>query len=282
MDISVVIPANNRAHTLPRALDSVLGQTVPPAEIVVVDDGSTDTTAALLAEQYPEVHCLSLDSNQGVSAARNAGIRASRGDWIALLDSDDAWKPEKLAHQIRLIRDHPGHRLCHTEEIWIRRGVRVNPMKKHAKRGGHLFRDCLPLCVISPSSALLRRDLFDDIGLFDDELPACEDYDLWLRVCAKEPVLFVDVPLTVKYGGHEDQLSRRHWGMDRFRVRALEKLLASGQLGEDDRAAAAATLVEKARILACGALKRGKTDRAAHYRELEARYGTSCGDRGAT
>ena len=282
MDISVVIPTNNRAHTLPRALDSVLGQTVPPAEIIVVDDGSTDTTAALLAEHYPEVHCLPMDNNQGVSAARNAGIRAARGDWIALLDSDDAWKPEKLAHQIRLIRDHPGHRLCHTEEIWIRRGVRVNPMKKHAKRGGQLFRDCLPLCVISPSSALLRRDLFDDIGLFDEDLPACEDYDLWLRICATEPVLFVDVPLTVKHGGHADQLSRRHWGMDRFRVRALEKLLASGQLGEDDRAAAAATLVEKARILASGALKRGKTERAAHYRKLEARYATSCNAPGLT
>lgn len=278
MDISVVIPTHNRAHTLPRALDSVLGQAVPPAEIIVVNDGSTDTTAGLLAERYPQVRCLSM-GNQGVSAARNAGIRAARGEWIALLDSDDAWKPEKLAQQMRLIRDHSGHRLCHTGEIWIRRGVRVNPMKKHAKRGGHIFRDCLPLCVISPSSALLRRDLLDDIGLFDEDLPACEDYDLWLRVCAREPVLFVDAPLTVKYGGHEDQLSRRHWGMDRFRITALEKVLASGQLGEDDRAAAAATLVEKARILACGALKRGKTERAAFYRELGARYATSAASR---
>lgn len=278
MDISVVIPTHNRAHTLPRALDSVLGQTVPPAEIIVVNDGSTDTTAALLAERYPQVHHLSTD-NQGVSAARNAGIRASRGDWIALLDSDDAWKPEKLALQVRAIRDHAGQRLCHTEEIWIRRGVRVNPMKKHAKRGGHIFRDCLPLCVISPSSALLRRDLFDDIGLFDEELPACEDYDLWLRVCAREAVLFVDAPLTVKYGGHEDQLSRRHWGMDRFRIRALEKVLASGRLGADDGAAAAAALVAKARILASGALKRGKTERAAYYRDLEARYATSAAKR---
>ena len=270
--VSVVVPTHNRVATLGRALASVVAQTVPAGEIIVVDDGSTDATGRLVAERFPDVRYLA-QANRGVSAARNRGIRAARNEWIALLDSDDTWLPTKLAEQARMLRERPGHRLCHTEEIWVRNGVRVNPMKKHAKAGGHIFRACLPLCVISPSSALIHRSLFDDVGLFDEALPACEDYDLWLRVCAREPVLFVDTPQIVKHGGHADQLSRRHWGMDRFRVQALRKLLASGRLSGDDRAAAAATLVRKAGILARGAEKRGRREAAETYRRLQSEYG---------
>lgn len=271
MNISVVIPTHNRAHTLARALDSVLAQTSAVAEIIVVDDGSTDDTDRLIADRYPEVRLLS-QAKRGVSGARNRGIRATRNEWIALLDSDDAWLPTKLAEQTRLLREQPGHRLCHTEEIWIRNGVRVNAMKKHAKGGGNIFRACLPLCVISPSSTLINRSLFDEVGLFDETLPACEDYDLWLRICAREPVLFVNTPQIVKYGGHDDQLSRRHWGMDRFRIQALRGLLANTTLSEDDRAAVAAMLVRKAGILAQGAEKRGNRAVAETYRRLQRRY----------
>jgi glycosyltransferase involved in cell wall biosynthesis len=269
--ISVVIPTFNRANTLPRALDSVWTQTWPAAEIIVVDDGSTDGTDELVANCYPDVRYLS-QPQRGVSAARNRGIRAARSEWIALLDSDDAWLPTKLAEQTRLLRNRPGHRLCHTEEIWIRNGVRVNATKKHAKDGGHIFQACLPLCVISPSSALIHQSLFDEVGLFDERLPACEDYDLWLRICAREPVLFVDTPQILKYGGHDDQLSQRHWGMDRFRVQALRKLLATCDLAEDDRAAAAAMLAKKAGIIARGAEKRGNREAAATYRLLQHQY----------
>lgn len=276
MNISVVIPTHNRARTLLRALDSVLAQSYPADEIIVVDDGSTDDTGDLVARHFPGVRYLH-QRNRGVSAARNLGIRAARGNWLALLDSDDAWLPTKLAAQVSLLGDRPGHRLCHTEEIWIRNGVRVNAMKKHAKGGGHIFQACLELCVISPSSALIHRTLFDEVGLFDESLPACEDYDLWLRVCAREAVLFVETPQIVKYGGHEDQLSRRHWGMDRFRVRALEKLLAAGVLEGEDHAAASAMLVNKAEILARGAEKRGKPGAAAAYRRLQRTYGSGAG-----
>jgi glycosyltransferase involved in cell wall biosynthesis len=271
MNISVVIPTHNRARTLPRALDSVLAQTLRATEIIVVDDGSTDDTGCLVAGRYPRVRYL-LQGNRGVSAARNRGIRAARGDWIALLDSDDVWLRTKLAAQVSLLQERPGHRLCHTEEIWIRHGVRVNAMKKHTKAGGHIFRACLPLCVISPSSALIHRTLFDEVGLFDESLPACEDYDLWLRVCARDAVLFVDEPQIVKHGGHDDQLSRRHWGMDRFRIRSLEKVLAAGVLAGADDSAAAAMLVTKAGILAQGAEKRGKSEIAETYRRLQRRY----------
>lgn len=273
MSVSVVIPTFNRAGCLPRALDSVLAQTRPPHEIIVVDDGSTDETPSLMAQRYPQCRYLR-QPNQGVSGARNLGIARACGDWIALLDSDDAWLPEKLDRQMRSLQAAPGVRICHTEEIWIRRGVRVNPMHKHAKSGGRIFRRCLPLCVISPSSVVLHRSLFDQYGLFDPALPACEDYDLWLRLCAREEVRFVEQPLTVKYGGHEDQLSRRHWGMDRFRVQALEKLLHTTPLNETDRRAALETLVEKAGILAQGARKRGHQARAERYLRLQARYET--------
>ena len=271
MNISVIIPTHNRADVLPRALDSVLAQTLAPLEIILVDDGSVAGTGALLSDRYPSVRYLKQE-NRGVSAARNRGISEARGEWIALLDSDDAWLPGKLAAQWTALETNPGHRLCHTEEIWIRNGRRVNAMKKHAKSGGHIFRQCLPLCVISPSSVLIHRTLFEQLGLFDEQLPACEDYDLWLRVCAREPVLFIPDPQIVKHGGHPDQLSRKHWGMDRFRVRALEKIINSGRLGTSDHIAAIEMLVEKAGILATGSEKRGNDERATHYRMLQRKY----------
>ncbi len=276
MRISVVIPTYNRRATLPRALDSVLAQTLPAVEIIVVDDGSTDGTGEWLATAYPRVRLLR-QPNRGVSAARNAGIAAAEGDWIALLDSDDAWLPAKLDTQAKAIAARPGHRLCHTEEIWIRDGKRVNAMKKHAKCGGRIFRQCLPLCVISPSAALLDKHLLQEHGGFDEHLPACEDYDLWLKVCAREPVLFVATPQIVKYGGHSDQLSRRHWGMDRFRVHALDRLIAAEVLGREDRRAAVETLMKKARILVNGANKRGNHDLAAEFQAYMDRYVGSIG-----
>jgi glycosyltransferase involved in cell wall biosynthesis len=233
----------------------VRAQTRPPNEILVVDDGSTDDTACFVAETYPEVRVLRQE-NRGVSAARNAGIRAAEGELIAFLDSDDEWLPRKLERQLQAMEASPGALLCHTNEIWIRNGRRVNPMKKHQKFGGRIFEKALSLCVISPSSVLVDRRLFDEVGLFDESLPACEDYDLWLRVCARFPVLFVDEPLIVKHGGHQDQLSRRHWGMDRFRIQALRKILAEGDLGDDYRQAAEAVLAQKVEIFSRGARKR--------------------------
>ncbi len=268
MKISVIIPSWNRATRLAAALDSVRAQSLAPHEIIVVDDGSTDNTRELLSRHYPEVRYL-YQQNNGVSSARNTGIMAASGDWIALLDSDDRWEPLKLERQQQAIQAQPGYRLCHCDEIWIRNGKRVNPMKKHAKQGGKIFRHCLPLCVISPSAVMMQRDLFDDIGLFDETLPACEDYDLWLRVCAIHPVLFVNQPLVIKVGGHADQLSRRSWGMDRFRIRALEKILAAGVLDEQDHTDALHMLQEKLTILIQGADKRDNRTLAEQYRDKQ-------------
>ncbi|MDX2456439.1 MAG: glycosyltransferase [Gammaproteobacteria bacterium] len=271
MKISVIIPSWNRADRLGAALDSVYAQSVAPHEVIVVDDGSTDNTRELLSRHYLDVHTI-FQQNKGVSQARNTGITAATGDWIALLDSDDRWEPGKLEQQQAAIRANPGFKLCHSDEIWIRNGKRVNPMKKHAKHGGRIFRYCLPLCVISPSTVMIHRDLFTEMGLFDETLPACEDYDLWLRICAVYPVLYVDQPLIIKVGGHADQLSRRYWGMDRFRIQALEKILAADVLGEQDHAAALETLLEKTAIMIQGAVKHDNHTLANSYREKQHKH----------
>ena len=270
-EISVIIPTYDRAGLLPRAIRSVLGQSRPPTEVVVVDDGSTDGTERLVRSEFPTVRYLRQE-NRGVAAARNHGIREARGEWVAFLDSDDEWLHRKLERQLEALRKEPRFLLCHTNEIWIRRGQRANPMKKHAKSGGHIFEECLPLCVVSPSSVVVHRRLFERVGLFDESLPACEDYDLWLRVCSRVPVLYLEEPLIVKYGGHADQLSRRYWGMDRFRIRALEKILESGTLSPTARRAALHSLLDKIEVYLSGARKRGKLDDVAAYQDKQENY----------
>jgi len=264
MNVSVIIPTHDRRRLLRRALDSVRAQSRPPEQVIVVDDGSRDGTAAMVRREYPDVELLRQPC-RGVSAARNRGIEHATGDWIALLDSDDEWLPAKLERQLALLRQRPAERVCHTDEIWIRNGVRVNPGRRHAKRDGDIFRQCLRLCAMSPSSILLHRSVLEDVGLFDESLPACEDYDLWLRITSRYPVALVEEPLVRKYGGHADQLSRRHWGMDRFRVQALQKILAAGVLDGGQRDAAQRTLRRKLQILAAGAAKRGKHAAARRY-----------------
>lgn len=270
MNISVVIPTFNRAHTLPRAIESVLVQTHRASEIIIVDDGSTDGTNELL-RQWPEIKVLQ-QSNQGVSAARNSGINAARGEWLAFLDSDDEWLPEKLHLQSALIEQHPSFNICHGNELWVRNGQPLKQLKKHHKQGGYIFEKCLPLCVISPSAAVIKRSIFDELGLFDTSLPACEDYDMWLRICAIHPVLYVEHPILRKYGGHDDQLSHKYWGMDRFRIVALDKALKSNSLSDSQALNARTMLRKKALIYAKGARKHGRPDEAFDYETLASQF----------
>ena len=264
--ISVIIPTFNRAHLLPRALDSILSQSCIPNEIIVVDDGSNDDTSVLMTSVYPEIVFIQ-QSNTGVSSARNVGIKRASGDWIAFLDSDDEWLPEKLKTQMNALYKNPEIKICHTNEIWIRNGTRVNPKKKHEKFGGWIFQKCLPLCCISPSSVIIHKSVFKEIGLFDDSLPACEDYDLWLRITVRNPVLYIKDSLLRKYGGHKDQLSRKYWGMDRFRIKSLEKIIYSKGLSESDENAAKKILTEKIQIFIQGAQKRGNINEARKFKE---------------
>ena len=249
--ISVIIPVFNRVKLIARCINSVINQTYPVNEIIVVDDGSNDRTYDQIRRNFPQVIAI-YQENKGVSNARNVGIQSAKSKWIAFLDSDDEWLPNKIEKQISLIKKYPLYKVCHSDEIWIRNDVRVNPMKKHRKYGGDIYKKCLPLCVISPSSIIIHKDIFNDVGLFDKNLPVCEDYDLWLRICSKYEVLFLDQKLVKKYGGHDDQLSKKYWGMDRYRVIALEKMIDNPLLSLDNRIATINMTIRKVKILQKG------------------------------
>jgi len=267
---SVIVPCYNRAWAIEAAVESVLAQDFKDFELIVVDDGSTDDTLKRLARYGTRLRILQQD-RRGVSAARNLGIRQAGGALIAFLDSDDLWRPGKLVRQMEFFETHPEALICQTEEIWVRRGVRVNPKTRHRKPSGWIFEPSLALCLVSPSAVMARRVLFEQVGFFDEDLPACEDYDLWLRVSCRFPIHLIDEPLVVKQGGHADQLSRAP-GLDRFRIRALEKIIAGGALTPDQRRAAAAMLRRKCAIYAGGCRKRGRRAEAETYERLAARF----------
>ncbi|KPJ78751.1 MAG: glycosyl transferase [Deltaproteobacteria bacterium SG8_13] len=264
--VSVIIPTYNRAGIVGEAVDSVLAQDYPDYELIVVDDGSTDATAEVLNRYGDKIRTLR-QKNRGVSAARNAGIRSASGEFFAFLDSDDLWLPSKLGLQVAFFDRHPDAVVCQTEEIWIRNGVRVNPRKRHRKPSGMIFEPSLQLCLVSPSAVMIRRSLFDQVGLFDESLPACEDYDLWLRVSCRYPVYRLSTALVVKRGGHSDQLSRQP-GLDRYRIQALLKIIESGRLSKSQTEAAVRMLRTKSRIYAAGCRKRGRVEEATSYEKL--------------
>ena len=269
--VSVIIPAFNRAWCLRETLQSVLDQTFRNFEIIAVDDGSTDGTAALL-RQFSQVRVHRWEDNRGVSAARNRGIAMARGEWICFLDSDDRWVENKLQVQVDWMQAHPECPACYTDEIWIRNGVRVNPKNKHRKYSGDIFRQCLPLCIISPSSIMMRASVLEAIGGFDTDLAACEDYDLWLRLASRYPVEFIPEKLIIKTGGHADQLSQKFRGMDRFRVYALEKILKQNTLSPQQRAWVLEALIENCSILHTGYNNRGKHEEARLYEQAAEHY----------
>ncbi len=272
LDFSVIVPVFNRSELLKRALDSVISQSLAPREVIVVDDGSTDDTAEVLRSDYSTHVRVISQPNAGVSRARNVGITASGSEWIAFLDSDDEWHPRKLEFQAKFLAQNSEYQVCHCDEIWIRRGTRVNPKKRHAKSGGWIFPKCLPLCAISPSAVILNQAVFSDVGFFDESLPVCEDYEMWLRVTSKYPVGFVNEQLVIKYGGHDDQLSQAYPAMDRFRIITLLKLLESNTLSKDYRKLTIEVLVEKLLIYGNGARKRGRESEASEYDALKQRY----------
>lgn len=271
MQISVIIPSYNRRYFLHAALDSVFQQTFAAAEVIVVDDGSEDGTQSDITQHFPQVHYI-YQHNRGVSAARNRGIAEAKYDWIAFLDSDDLWRHNKLEAQVRALNENPQVKICHSNETWLRNGQPLKQLSKHKKRGGYIFAHCLPLCVISPSSVLMHRSLFDEFGGFDTTLAACEDYDMWLRICAYYPVLFLDQPLIIKQGGHQDQLSKKYWGMDRFRIYALDKILQDPNLAPKERRLASDMLVNKVQVYLKGALKRQRQAEVLEYERLLQEY----------
>ena len=259
MKISVIIPTYNRKKTLARAIQSVINQSLSPIEILIIDDGSNDGTEEWVKENFQNIKYI-YQNNRGVSSARNIGIENANGDWVAFLDSDDEWLPNKLHEQVKTIESNPKIKFFHTNEIWIRNGVRVNQMKKHKKYGGYIFEKCLDICRVSPSSVLIQKEVFDNIGVFDESLRVCEDYDLWLRITSKYPVVFLDLPLIYKYGGHADQLSKVNDGIESYRIQSLEKIINSGFLSDEQKVMAVNALVNKMKIYSKGLEKRKKLD----------------------
>lgn len=269
--VSVIIPTYNRARFLKEAIDSVLAQTYQDYELIIVDDGSQDETAQIVKPYQDKLKYIFVP-HQGVSKARNIGIQEAKGEFIAFLDSDDLWLPKKIETQVAFFTFHPDALICQTEEIWIRNGIRVNPKKYHLKPSGMMFAQSLRRCLISPSAVMMCKTLFDDIGLFDESMPACEDYDLWLRVTVKYPVYLLPQALVIKRGGHPDQLSRIVPSLDKWRIKAIIKLLESKTLNPEQYRLAIEELNRKCQIYAQGCLKRGKEKEGCYYLNLPKHY----------
>jgi len=269
-EIGVVIPAFDRAAMLAEAVTSVFSQTADSFRLVVVDDSSTEDLSEVrwLVEKRGHLW-LSHAENRGVAAARNTGAEALASDWIAFLDSDDLWDPKKLESQLAWHRSHPDCRISQTAERWIRMGREVRKPAGWRQKGGDLFAECVDRCAIGPSCVMIRRDLWTEIGGFDERFPVCEDYELWLRIASREPVCLVaGDPLVEKRGGHPDQLSTRVPALDRYRVVALLQILERGGLGGSPSAIVRAGLAKKAKIVSSGAAKRSAAYRERFYRSL--------------
>lgn len=271
--VSVIIPVYNRYALLERAVSSVLCQSFRDFELIIVDDGSDISLSdSAIAKYDSRIRIIRLDQNCGVSAARNAGVKVSEGYWIAFLDSDDLWHRQKLQKQLRWLDSNREILIMQTKEIWIRNGVRVNAPKSHEKIGGDIFKQSLDRCMITPSSVILSRELFDSSGGFNESLQACEDYDLWLRICCRHQAGLLDEFLLTRYGGHDDQLSGTAEHLDRYRVRSILQILETTELAPEQYHQAVAALVKKAQILANGYNKRGNSELYERYQSIVARY----------
>lgn len=270
-EVSVVIPCLNRVDFLCEALSSVYKQSLAPAEVIVVDDGSPRSLKEKLAGIFPEIRWYRQE-NKGVSAARNLGARKAQYPWIAFLDSDDQWQPDKLEKQSCFHHENVHILASHTNEIWVRNGNQVIPPKYLDKSPEQLFQRSLVRCLICPSSVILHRSIFEQFEGFDESLPVCEDYDLWLRILMQKSFGYIDKKLVIKNGGHDDQLSRQVWGMDRFRVQSLEKLVKTTGISSSNKEAILCNLVQKCKILSAGFRKHNKEKEAKMYLQKSLQY----------
>lgn len=268
--VSVVIPTYNRPDFLTTAVRSVLDQTFEDFECVVVDDGSDRFPDLPEDERLSVIHH---DKNRGVSAARNTGIRETSAPLLAFLDDDDRWRSEKLERQVEFFREHPSAHAVQPEAIWYRDGERIEQKEKHRKPDGDIFPRALERCLVSGSGVMIRRDVFEDVGLFDEDLPACEDYDFWLRMGLEYPVYLIEEPLVEKDGGRSDQLSSRP-GLDKYRVYALRKFIGCPG-AEPYRDRARELIIEKCEIYSQGCRKRDRDEEAREFERYaeEARNG---------
>lgn len=256
--ISVIIPTFNRSSLILRAIDSVFKQSYANIELIVVDDGSTDDTYKLLLPlidsgkiQYTKIQ------NSGVSAARNIGAAKAIGKFICFLDSDDEWLPHKLQEQIALLKERPDLKIVYGEELWVRNGKRVNQKSIHKKSGGWIFPACVHQCLIGPSSVMIEKDFFMQMGGFDEGFVVCEDYDLWLKISSLVEVGFIENPIVIKHGGHSDQLSTKFVAMDLWRLKSMMRILSIRELEHEHKLLVIDSMKRRGEILKLGFLKHG-------------------------
>lgn len=276
--VSVVIPTYNRAGVIKRAVDSALAQTYRPLEVVVVDDGSYDETSEVLESYDDRVRVVTNSRNLGVSASRNRGILAARGEWIAFLDSDDLWRRYKIERQLQFMMGTQSW-VSQTEETWFRNGVRLNKKRHHQKPSGWILDQILEICLVSASAVMIHRSVFDTAGVFDPWMRVCEDFEFWLRVARYYRIDLLNDALVIKMGGHSDQLSRSTWGLDRFRIYALEKLYMELKEAEGSvwpygniQIKVLESLIKKLTIVLEGSKKHGR-----FYRHIESKLTAATG-----
>jgi len=271
-DFSIIIPTFNRALFLNTAIDSVLNQTHTDFELIIIDDGSLDNTRSLVESCHDTRLNYIITEHKGVSSARNTGIKNAKSDWLCFLGSDDKFRKDKLAITYDAIQNNPDYKIFHTEEIWYMNGKLLDQKKIHKKPSGHVFPNALKICCIGMSTSTIHRSAFDEAGLFDESMQACEDYDLWLRMTLTMPVFLIKEALTIKQGGHKDQLSRTYPAMDRFRIYSLDKLLSSGKLDKSQYNLAYQELEHRCNIVSKGAVKRGNLDEIEEYKQMLGKY----------
>ena len=294
---SVIIPTYNRKQFLKIALTSVLAQTFNDYEVIVIDDGSSDGTKEMFEGRRmrnvgrgawdppsPRLRRTGVgrgdkiryiyQENKGPAAARNLGIKQAKGEFICFLDTDDRFREDKLKVTYDYIKNHPQYKIFHTEEIWYRKGALLTQRIYHKKPSGLVFENAVRMCSISISTAAIKKDVFNEVGFFDESMPACEDYDFWLRVTSKFRVFLIPYYLTIKEGGHIGQQSFKYPAMDTFRIYALKKILESGELSGDNFKIAAGELIKKCEIFIKGALKRGKIKEVKYHQALIRKFST--------
>ncbi|CAN4278633.1 glycosyltransferase [Pseudoxanthomonas sp. LjRoot125] len=236
IEVSVIIPTYNRRDLLPRALDSVLAQTLAVDEIIVIDDGSTDGTDDMLRARYGDRVRYVWQPNAGVSAARNHGLQLAQGRYLALLDSDDLWLPAKTGLQVAFLDAHPdfGMVVCDVERVDSEyRHIDVFRRRDTLREDGWVLRWVLHNPALAPASVLMRREVVEQLGGFDEGLRTAEDLEFHLRVARHWKIGVVEQALVRAMRGH-DGLSAADSTYDDY-VRVMEAAVAGARGTVDDR-----------------------------------------------
>lgn len=253
--VTAVIPVYNRTETLKDAVESVLFQDSGEIEIIVVDDGSETDLRPLLKPYLNIIRFIRLEKNMGVSRARNEGIKAAQGDYIAFLDSDDVWLPFKIRHQLEIMEKEQS-KVCHTNEFWYKTDRFINQSKKHTRYGGDIFPKILDICRISDSSVIIAKEVFDEAGMFDESMRVCEDYDLFLRIAALYNVSYIEKKCIIKRSITNDQLSASISHIESIRLESLKKFTNSfKKLSEQYMSTALEEIKRKEQIVKSGLIK---------------------------